>query len=199
MIKNTHKALMDYAEAYKQANDVYKQAVAHIKANYKEGSELYRSAMKTANETRNNAVTPMKDMCRDVVKQDFAKVREAVQKAVTVAPTSELLAILPMVQAGKLNEAELQMFVDRYKGNYMDSKLLADAMGEHFTTVESILNDLEALEAPVNKFFDNYGNETDAGEEYMSRLMQKGTWIEEVDALTDDFVTTYGLQEGGEE
>lgn len=199
MIKNTHNSLMNYAEAYKQANDVYRQAEAHIKANYKEGSELYRSALKTAYETRNNAITPMKDMCKDAVKQDFAKVREAVQKAVTVAPTPELLIILPMVKEGRLNETELQLFVDKCKGNYMDSKLLADAMGEHFTTVENILNDLEALEAPINKFFDSYGNEIDAGEEYMNRLMQNGAWIEKVDSLTDDFVNKYGLQEGGEE
>ena len=59
MIKNTHTSVTDYAEAYRQAKLVHNQAVTYIKSNYKEGSELYKSAMKTASDTLHDAVLPM--------------------------------------------------------------------------------------------------------------------------------------------
>lgn len=198
MIKNTHKAIKDYAEAYKQANAVHNQAVTYIKANYKEGSEVYKSAMKTATDTLNNAITPMKDMCVQKVRSDFEDVRKAITNAVTVAPSAELLGILPMIKEGKMNNTELQMFIDKFRGNYMDAKLLSDAMGEQFMTVESIMEDLDRLEARVNKYFNDYAGEPMERISYNSAMMLNGSPIEAVDSLTDDFLTAYAEQKEGE-
>ena len=198
MIKNTHKAITDYAEAYRQAKDVHKQAFKYIKDNYKEGSEMFKSAKKTADDTLLKAVTPMKDICMDSFKQDFEQVRKQIQQIVTVAPSSELLGILPMIQAGKLNEAELQMFTDKFKGNYMDAKLLADATGQEFTTVENIMEEIDNLEEGVQKYFDTFTGESLAYASNNNANLLHGGCIEAVDNLTDEFIKAYAVQEGGE-
>lgn len=195
MIKNTHQAVKDYAEALKQAQTVHKQAVAHIKANYVEGSELYNSAMQTAKTTLTNATTPMKDLCVQKVKKDFEDVRTAVRKAVAVTPSAELLGILPLIRDGKMKEAEIQMFLESFKGNYMDMKLLKDAMNEPFTTVENVVEELNQLEATVTEYFDTYSGESMDRISYRNAMMLNGSQIEAVDSLTDSFLSLYAGKE----
>lgn len=195
MIKNTRKAITDYTEAYKQAKDVHKQAVKYIKANYKEGSEVYKSAMKSAKETFEKALTPMKDMCREQVKNDFDEARKAISKAVAVLPSDKVLGILPMIESGKMTETEIQMFMEEFKGNYMDVKLLHDAMGEHFTTVENIMDKLEMLEDASNEYIDTFVGESLAYMSDNNANLSRGSYIEDLDSLTDDFINTYSSQE----
>lgn len=93
----------------------------------------------------------------------------------------------------------------------MDMKLLCDAHGDHFTSVEGITEDLDELEEVLTRYFDNYYAGTDpelniqirntgfssyAEGGYMARLIQQGDWINRIDSLTDDFVQTYAVQEG---
>lgn len=189
MIKNTHKAVMDYAEAIRQATEVYKQAESYIKANYKEDSDLYKSAMKTASETFRNATKPLNETYRAKVTKDFEEVRKAIQKVVTVPPTVGVVNLMPVIQSGQLGETEKQMILEEYKGNYMDSKLLHHAMGLPFTTIENMMEDLSDLEAPLKDYFDGRSNE------YMTALMKKGDWIKRVDDLTDGFLNTYSVQD----
>lgn len=195
MIKNTHQAVKDYAEALKQAQTVHRQAVAHIKANYVEGSELYKSAMQTAKTTLTNATTQMKDLCVQKVKKDFEDVRTAVRKAVAVTPSAELLGILPLIKDGKMKEAELQMFLESFKGNYMDMKLLKDAMNEPFTTVENVVEELNRLEASVTEYFDTYAGESMESISYRNAMMLNGSQIDAVDSLTDSFLSLYAGKE----
>lgn len=195
MIKNTRKAITDYTEAYTQAKDVYIQAVKYIKANYKNGSEVYKSAMKSAKETFEKALTPMRDICKEKVQKDFNEVRKAISKAVAVLPSDKVLGILPMIKSGKITETETQMFLEEFKGNYMDVKLLNDAMGKHFKTVESIMDELEMIENATNEYIDTFAGETLANMSDNNIMLLKGSYIEDVDSLTDDFVNMYSSQE----
>ena len=194
MIKNVHKAVTDYAEAYKQANQLYKQAVKHIKDNYKEGTELYNSAMKTAKNTLNEAIKPIKNTCVKQVQADFEEVRKAIRKAVTTPPSADILTLLPMIREGKLTDSELQMILANAHGNYMDQKFLHDAMGKQFTTVEDLMERIDSLEAGVMEYFNSY---TGAGMDsisYKNALILNGSVIDTVDTLTDDFVSAYSVQ-----
>lgn len=195
MIKNTHKAIKDYAEAYKQANTVHSQAVAYIKANYKEGNELYKSAMKTATDTLNDAITPMKDICSSKVKEEFEAVRKAVREVVTAPPTEKVTAILPMIKEGKLNDTELQMLLGGDKLNYMDTKRIYDVLGKQFRTVESIMEDIDRVEASMQEYFTTYKGESMDKISYNNAHMLNGSYIEDLDSLTDDFINTYSSQE----
>lgn len=194
MIKNVHKAVKEYAEAYKQANKVFQQVSGHIKANYKEGSDLYKSAMKTAKNTLNEAVTPIKDSCVKQVQKDFDEARKAIGKAVVSSPSAEVLAILPMIREGKLDEAELQIVLGNVKGNYMDMKLIHDAMGKPFTTVKELMERINTLEAGVMKYFNSYTGEGMDRISYSDALVLNGSMIDSVDSLTDEFVSAYAVQ-----
>ena len=59
MIKNVYKAMIDYKTGKEQARKVYKQATDHIKANYVEGSELYRFSMDTAKDVFRKESQPL--------------------------------------------------------------------------------------------------------------------------------------------
>ena len=211
MIKNTLKAVNDYAEAVKQAKTVHKQAISYIKANYNNTSDLYKSAVKTAKSTLETAIIPIKESTKETMKKDLQEARNAIRKAVGVSPSADIMILTSMIREGKMNDTEIRMVMDQHKGNYMDMKLLADAHGDHFTTVEKIMEDLDDLEDTLTKYFDNYYEGTD--EElgipirnnefssyveggYMARLLQHGDWINQVDSLTDDFVQAYTVQEG---
>jgi tetratricopeptide (TPR) repeat protein len=211
MIKNTLKAVNDYAEGYRQALAVYKQAVSYVKANYKDNSDLYKSALKTARNTLETAIIPIKESTKESMKKDFQEARKAIREAISVSPSADIMILSSMIREGKMNDTEIRMVMDQHKGNYMDMKLLADAHGDHFTTVEKIMEDLDDLEDTLTKYFDNYYEGTD--EElgipirnnefssyveggYMARLLQHGDWINQVESLTDDFVQAYTVQEG---
>ena len=194
MIKKTRKAVADYAEAYKQANQVYKQVIQHIKANYKEGSDLYKQAMKTAENTLNEGVAGIKKDCEKQVDADFEEVRKAIRKAVATAPSTEVLAILPMIREGKLNETELQMFLGEGHRNYMDCKMLYDAMGKPFTTVEELMERVDTLEAGVKEYFRTYTGEGMDRISYRNALVLNGSMIDSIDSLTDEFVSAYSVQ-----
>ena len=194
MIKNTLKAVNDYAEAYRQAIQVHKQAIKHIKANYKEGSELYKSAMKTAEKTLNEAIKPIKNTCMRQVQEDFEEVRKAIRKAVTTPPSADVLTLLPMIREGKLTDSELQMILANAHGNYMDQKFLHDAMGKQFTTVEDLMERIDRLEASLNGYFDSFAGEEMDRISYSNALILNGSVIDTVDTLTDDFVSAYSDQ-----
>ena len=194
MIKNVHKAVTDYAAAYKQATKIYKQAEKHIKANYKEDSDLYKSAMKTAKNTLNEAVTPIKDNCVAQVQKDFDEARKAIGKAVVEPYSSDMISILPMIKEGKLDDVELQIIMDQHKGNYMDMKLIHDAMGKPFTTVKEVMERLDSLEAGVIKYFRSYKGEEMDRVSYENALMMNGSVIGSVNTLTDDFLSAYAGQ-----
>lgn len=194
MIKNVHKAVTDYAEAYRQADQVYKQAVKHIKDNYKEGTELYNSAMKTAKNTLNEAIKPIKNTCVKQVQKDFDEVRKRIGKAVVTTPSAEVLAILPMIREGRLNETELQMILGNVKGNYMEQKLIHDAMGKPFTTVKELMERIDSLEAGVMEYFNSYTGEGMDSVSYKNALVLNGSMIDAVDTLTDEFVSAYSVQ-----
>ena len=194
MIKNTHRVVKDYAEAYRQANQVYKQALKHIKANYKEGSDLYVSAMKTAEKTLKEAIKPIKNTCMKQVQADFEEVRKAIRKAVTTPPSADILTLLPMIREGKLTDSELQMILANAHGNYMDQKFLHDAMGKQFTTVEELMERIDRLEASLNGYFDSFAGEEMDRISYSNALILNGSVIDTVDTLTDDFVSAYSDQ-----
>lgn len=195
MIKNTHKAMTDYMESYRQAQDVHKQTVKYIKDNYKEGSNLYADAMKTAKETFQTALRPLKDMYRDIVNKDFEEVRKAIKDAVLVPPSADVLAFIPLIREGKMSENECQILLDNRKGNYMDSKLLHDAMGKHFETMESVMSSIDTAEALVNECFDTFTGQDYYNSSYHTMLVANGSIFEELDVLTDDFVNNYGVKE----
>lgn len=192
MIKNTHKAVTDYAEAIRQALDVHKQAVSYIKANYKEGSDLYNSAMKTASDTFTSALEPLKDTYRKTISKDFEEARKAIQKVVSTPPSESVLAMLPVIRSGKLTDTELQLITDQL--GYMDTKLLYDAMGKDFRTVESVLAELDSLEAETKHFINTYEGEPMERITYRNALTLNGSVIKSVDDLTDEFINAYSVQ-----
>lgn len=211
MIKNTLKAVNDYAEGCRQALAVYKQAVSYVKANYKDNSDLYKSALKTARNTLETAIIPIKESTKESMKKDFQEARKAIREAISVSPSADVMILSSMIREGKMNETEIRMIMDQHKGNYMDMKLLCDAHGDYFTSVEGITEDLDELEEVLTRYFDNYYAGTDpeldiqirntgfssyAEGGYMARLLQQGDWINRIDSLTDDFVQTYAVQEG---
>lgn len=209
MIKNTLKAVNDYADGYRQALSVYKQAVSYMKNNYKDNSDLYKSALKTARSTLETAVVPIKESTKESMMKDFQDVRQAIKKAVSVPPSADIMVLTSLIREGKLNDTEIRMIMDQHKGNYMDMKLLSDAHGDHFATVEGITEQLDELETVLTRYFDNYyagtdpeldvsrrnvGFSTYAEGGYIARLLQQGDWINRIDSLTDDFVSLYSVQ-----
>ena len=194
MIAKIKDLINEYSNAVIQANSVYKQAVKHIKSNYKEGSDLYTSAMKTAQEVKETAIRPILDDCKGAVKEVFEEVRNRISSAVAVAPSSDVMAILPLISAGKLNDTELQIIVDAHKNRYIDSKLIQDAMGKgvEFTTVEAVLQDLDVLQAGVEQYFKTYHGEPLERMSYNNALVMMGSTLEDTNEMVNNFLNTYG-------
>ncbi len=150
-MKNTNRAIKEYSEAVKQAKSVYNQAVKRIEGNYIKGSSVYKDAMKTAKETFDEAVMDIKKVYVKMVKEDFEETRTAIKNIVVTAPSKELLEVLPIIKEGNLTETELQMFTEKFVGSYMDEKLLADATGEQFKTIENMVYDLNTKEGNLTE------------------------------------------------
>lgn len=195
-MKNTNRAIKEYSEAVKQAKSVYNQAVKHIEGNYIKGSSIYKDAMKTAKETFENTVREMKSVFVKQVEKDFEETRTSIKNVVINPPSEELLEVLPIIKEGYLTETELQMFTEKFVGSYMDEKLLADAKGEQFKTIENMVYDLNTLESEVKDFFDNYtGRTIETGLGYKNATMMNGSPVELMNKTVDEFLTRYAGQE----
>lgn len=195
-MKNTNRAIKEYSEAVKQAKSVYNQAVKHIEGNYIKGSSIYKDAMKTAKDTFDEAVMDIKKVYVKMVKEDFEETRTAIKNIIVTAPSKELLEVLPIIKEGYLTETELQMFTEKFVGSYMDEKLLADATGEQFKTIENMVYDLNTLESEVKDFFDNYtGRTIETGLGYKNATMMNGSPVELMNKTVDEFLTRYAGQE----
>lgn len=195
-MKNTNRAIKEYSEAVKQAKSVYNQAVKHIEGNYIKGSSIYKDAMKTAKDTFDEAVMDIKKVYVKMVKEDFEETRTAIKNIVVTAPSKELLEVLPIIKEGNLTETEFQMFTEKFVGSYMDEKLLADATGEQFKTIENMVYDLNTLESEVNDFFDNYtGRTIETGLGYKNATMMNGSPVELMNKTVDEFLTRYAGDE----
>lgn len=193
-MKNTNRAIKEYSEAVKQAKSVYNQAVKHIEGNYIKGSSIYKDAMKTAKDTFENTVREMKSVFVKQVEKDFEETRTSIKNVVVTAPSEELLGLLPMIKNGMMTETEIQMFSDKFVGNYMDEKLLADAKGEQFKTIEWMMDDLNNLESKVNDFFDNYKGDDLAKISIHTATMMNGSPVELMNKTVDEFLTRYAGQ-----
>ena len=98
MIKNVYKAMIDYKTGKEQARKVYKQATDHIKANYVEGSELYRFSMDTAKDVFRKESQPLEGKYKEVIKADFEAVKKAIREAVTTPPTAGVMNLLGLIE-----------------------------------------------------------------------------------------------------
>lgn len=194
-MKNTVKVIKEYSEAVKQAKSVYNQAVKHIEGNYIQDSSIYKDAVKTAKDTFENTVKEMKSVFVKQVEKDFEETRKSIKNVVINPPSEELLGLLPMIKNGMMTETEIQMFSDKFKGNYMDEKLLADAKGEQFKTVEWMMDDLNTLESKVNDFFDNYKGDDLTKISIQTATMMNGSPVELMNKAVDEFLTRYAVQE----
>lgn len=196
MIAKIKDLINEYSNALIQANSVFTQAETHIKKNYIESSDLYTSAMKTAQEVKETAIRPILDDCKGAVKEVFEEVRNRISSAVAVAPSSDVMTILPLISAGKLNDTELQILVDAHKSSYLDSKLIQDAMGkgDAFTTVEAVLQDLDVLQAGAEQYFKTYHGEPMERMSYNNAMMMVGSIVEDTNEKVNSFLNTYGVQ-----
>ena len=105
--------------------------------------------------------------------------------------------MLPVIRSGKLTDTELQLITDHL--GYMDSKLLYDAMGKDFKTVESVLEELDSLEAETKHFINTYEGEPMERITYRNALTLNGSVIKSVDDLTDEFINAYSVQTSNKE
>lgn len=186
MIKNVMQAVTGYAQAKEQAKSTYDQAVDYIKQNYIEGSAMYNEVMKTIRSTYDQAVKPLEDNYYNAVNTDFAGVKKSIREIVTKPPTNEVLNLVNVIKSGTVNDEEKQMILEHYKSNYMDSKILHNAFGEHFVTVEDLMQSIEDLEEEVVKY-PHYYKEG----HFTARVLENDSWIQKVDKLTDEFIEAY--------
>lgn len=190
-LKNTMNSIEVYAESYKKAKSVYDQAADYINGKYKENSEWYVNQMEQAKTTLYDTITPLRDLCTDNVKKEFNKVREELAKIVTTQPTQNLQTIIKMIKDEKLTKVETDMIIDKYKHNYMDDKLIHDAIDIPFTTVEKVIEDLDQLEKDINHFFLTYKGEELTVISYSNALILNGAYVKNVGTTADDFINKY--------
>ena len=194
MIRVIKDSISDYSNALIQADKVFRQAESYIKENYKEGSDLYKSAMKTALEVKKTATRPILDEYNSSMKEIFTGIRDKIKSAVAVAPSADMMSIIPLIKAGKLNETELQIVIDAHKNNYMDSKLIHDAVGKgvEFQTVEKVMDNLDTLQARVEEYFKTYHGEPLGRMSYNNALVMMGSTLEDTNEMVNNFLNTYG-------
>lgn len=191
MLENTFKAITDYAEAYKQANEVYYQTTTYIKGNYKPNTELYNQSMETAETVLNNYVNPFKSTCVETVKNDIEHARKSIKEIVNKPLDADSLFKLSMIKEGRLNDTEKEIILENASDNYMFSKLLCAELNKPFDTAENVLENLNDLESRLDGYFATYKGEKNANISYDNALMLNGSLVENVGKMTDDFLNKY--------
>lgn len=193
-MKDILRIMNEYGQAFEQINGTYKQAESYINANYVKGSSIYESTLSSALDTRRQALTPLMDKSKGAIKESLTKARNKVQKAILTQPTPEMMSMIELVKTGKFNDTEKAMMMESVKGNYIASKLMAEATGTQFSTpVESILDALDNIEQITSQHWSYEGVPSNS---YNSRmLMHESGYLNQVDGEINEFLSAYGSAE----
>ncbi len=132
MIKS---AIIEYIEGMKQCIEVKNQAKDYIKQNYLPDSVVGAEAMKQCETTFTETTTPLKESYKGKIQKYFDEMKEGISKAVLNPIPDELQKMLPMLD--KMTAMEKQMLLDKYKNNYMASKILNQG-NDSFMTLEHL-------------------------------------------------------------
>lgn len=131
----------------------------------------------------------------ELVKEDFASVREKIQTVVTTAPPSEFGGTLEAIRAaGKsITNVEASMYMEKYKGNYMAFRTLHEVLTQagkklefHLIYPDGLLEEMSQGEQMVL----NTGRDWNGTSSYMMALLQSNknpilSLSEKVEAFLD--------------
>lgn len=183
-MKKVFESVQNYKNARLEAIEKYNTAMKWVDQNYIKNSERYNERVNTLKAERDAAITAFKKVGLETAQQEFEKIKEQVQKVVSITPTEDIERILSRV--GKMTELEKNLVLEQHKGSYMDSKILHEAMGKPFTTIDDVMENLVYVEAEVNNYFRNY-----VADSYRCKDIEHGALFDTVDEMVSSFVGKY--------
>lgn len=158
------------------ANETYRTERKRIMDTYKDPSQKLGEIRRVLTETE----AEQKQFFREIVKTEFAAVREKVNKVVTAAPPADFAATLEAIKAnGKATtEYEAAAFLAKYKdSNYLAFRTLAEVLHRvdrandvRIIYPDAIMKEIEEIETLVLNWVTNY-----KGSSYMTALLLNKT------------------------
>ena len=158
------------------ANETFKTEQKKLLDTLKDPTKQIGEMRKALTETE----TEQKQIFREIVKTEFAAVREKVNKVVTAAPPADFTATLEAIKAnGKaITEYEAAAFLAKYKdSNYLAFRTIAEVLHRldkakdvHIIYPDAIMKDIEESENLFLNWVTNY-----KGASYMTALLLNKT------------------------
>lgn len=167
-----HEHINTLDDSYKAGSVAYKQAIASASEKYK--GEMLESKIAELNEALANSRAEQLKKAKDSVAPEFVQMRKTLKEMIASPVPTDFTSTLAAVQAmGKnLSEADAEVLLEKYSGNYLASKCLLDvlhdndiAMKHTVRNAAEALSSVDSLENQVATWIDKHsGNISEADE-----------------------------------
>ncbi len=191
------KSLNDFVKKYDSAKQTMNSAMQELKNTYTPASSVFdlkhMEIYNTFNETVAQIKEESKTQIQDVVQHVRDKVSEIIASDLPEGTMSDITMIKSFV--GNLSDDEIKVFLNKYKHNYLATKVIFDAMteeqaeriGVEFLSLNDIMNSLDSIERNALTMVRTYNGAVSYG----VAVMLDGFEVQTVNDAFESFVSTY--------
>ena len=190
---NIHNTLTNYAEAYKSAVAIKKEAEKIAGEKYI--GITYAEEMGKIKDAFQATIEPLRTESMESIRIAIADARKDIQNVVSKPMDTDLAHTIDVVRKlPNVTLTEKESVFERCAGNYIATRLCIDALkleGEHLPPkVDEILKSLDLLEPAINTFFNSSAFDN-MNASYMTLLVLNGSYTNSIISEVTVFVDTY--------
>lgn len=177
LFEKTLQGIKDLDSVLSTAKDTFQAERKRLMDTYKDA--VFAQKVKEIKRVYDETQAQQKALCLNIVQEEFSAVREKVSMVVTAAPPADFPATLEAIRAsGKaISEYEAAALLEKYKGNYLAYRTLAEvlhqfgrAKGVLLNSPDSLMEELEDIENMVKNWIMGY-----SASSYMTALLTNHT------------------------
>lgn len=187
MLEKIKEAVIAHKNIYDEATNVFNAARKDLHENYK--GNLFTAKMNEAKQVYEDTLMESRESNYATCVEVLTNIGIKAQGVITEPVPADFPATLEAIRAMKnLTKAEMNAFVNRYKGNYLAYRAICDVVGGAkngfaAVTIDKVTEMIERLEADLHNYFYDFHTNS-----YRTRLFCEGSVFDAPDAFFTAFL-----------
>ena len=168
-----------------------------VAQNYVEGSDWYLQKNKEINDSFTNDIKVIREEASTKIQEKVQGIKDKIAEIIGASMPDGAMNDVTVIKSfsGVLSDAEVKVFLEKYKKNYLVTKSIFGAMSEgqdkrlgvNFISADNVIGSLDSIEKTALKMVKAYNG----GISYDVAVLLDGAWIQEVNDAFEAFVSVY--------
>lgn len=191
------KIMNDFVRKFDSRTNTMISERSKVAQNYIEGSDWYLQKNKEINDSFTNDIKVMREEATTKVQETVQGIKDKISEIISASMPDGAMNDVTVIRsfAGMLSDAEVRVFLEKYKKNYLVTKSIFGAMSEgqdkrlgvNFISADDVAGSLDSIEESALNMIRTYNG----GFNYDVAVLLDGAWIQEVNDAFEAFVSVY--------